>query len=475
MIFQRFEDDGLAQFSYAVGSQAAAEIAIVDPRRDVDVYLEFARDRGVGITRVLETHIHADYASGALELAARAGASLHASRYDRGERFQVEYAHEPLSDGSELRLGTVRLRAVHTPGHTPEHLSFLAFDDDEHGGDVPVRFLTGDFLLIGSLGRPDLLGEDARERLVGELYRSVRRVLPGLPDDLPVHPAHGAGSLCGAGMGDAPESTLGRERERNPYLGPSLGREEFARLLMAELSDYPPYYPLMKERNVRAGPGDAPLWPWPRPAALSPAVAAERIDDGHVVVDVRHSLAFGGGHVPGALGIGLDADLSPWTGWVVPYDRPLLLVVEHAGQVPEAVTRMARAGIDRIDGYLDGMDGWLTDARPVRSLPQLAPRQVRDRARSDGLVVLDVRTDDEYRQGHIEGAIHVMAGHLPDRLDDGRGELPRPDASVAVTCATGYRSTVAASILLRHGYRRVSNLSGGMTAWEAAGLPTVAD
>jgi hydroxyacylglutathione hydrolase len=475
VIFQRFEDDGLAQFSYAVGSRATAEVAIVDPRRDVDVYLEFARDQGVRITHVLETHIHADYASGALELAARAGASLHASRYDRGERFQVEYAHQPLSDGSELRLGTVRLRAVHTPGHTPEHVSFLVFDDDEHGGDVPVRFLTGDFLLIGSLGRPDLLGEDERERLVGELFRSVRRVLPSLPDHLPVHPGHGAGSLCGAGMGDAPESTLGRERERNPYLAPSLGPDEFARRVLADLSEYPPYYPLMKERNVKAGPGDGPFWPWPRPVALSPAAVAERMADDHVVVDVRHRLAFGGGHIPDALGIGLDADLSPWTGWVVPYDRPLLLVVEGAHQVPEAVTRMARAGIDRIDGYLDGMDGWLTEARPVRSLPQLAPEEALDRARSHGLAVLDVRTDDEYRDGHIDGAIHVMAGHLPDRLDDGRGELPDPDAPIAVTCATGYRSTVAASILLRHGYRRVSNLSGGMTAWEAAGLPTVAD
>lgn len=466
MIFQRFEDDGLAHFSYLVGSDSTGEIAVVDPRRDVDAYLAFAREHGVRVAHVLETHIHADYASGAAELARRTGAELHLSAYDDGERYEVTFPHRELRDDDEVVLGRVRLRAVHTPGHTPEHLSFLVYDD-EAGGRDPVRFLTGDFLLMGSLGRPDLLGEDAKRALSGALYDSVRRVVPGLPDSLRIHPAHGSGSMCGGGMSEESERSLGEEREQNPFLDPELDRESFIDRLLDTLPPYPDYYLRMKERN--AGGADFER-PWPEPVAMDPRALRTAMEEGAVLIDTRHQLAFGGGHIPGALGIGLDPDLSTWAGWVAPYDRPLLLVVDHPGDVPAAVTRLARVGLDRIDGWLDGaMDAWITGAGSIEVVPQWSPRLVRER-QGDGLVVLDVRSDEEWDAGHIEGALHIMGGHLEDELH----RLPDGGAEVAVVCGTGYRSTVAASVLQRNGYTRVRNVPGGMTAWEAAGLPTVA-
>jgi hydroxyacylglutathione hydrolase len=462
MIFDRFEDDGLAHYSYAVGSETAREVAVVDPRRDIREYLDFARQRGLRISHVLETHIHADYASGAAELARRAGAPLHLSAYDEGEHYDVEYPHEPLREDDEIVLGEVRLRAVHTPGHTPEHLSFLVHDGSR---PAPVRFLTGDFLFIGSLGRPDLLGEDVKQALARDLFRSVRRVLPDLPDDLRVHPAHGSGSMCGGGMSKTPERSLEEERVDNPFLDSDLDEATFIRRLLESLPPYPDYYLRMKERNAGgAGFGR----PWPAPVALDPVAFRDHAADGMAVIDTRHPLAFGGGHIPDAYGIGLSVDLSEWAGWVAPYDRPLLLVLEDEHRLEEVLTRLARVGLDRVDGYLAGDIGaWLTAGLPLRSLPQIPPAELAPRL--DELVVLDVRTDDEWDDGHIDGAIHVMGGELEDRLD----ELPDRDAEIAVTCSTGYRSTVAASLLQRHGFTRVRNVPGGMDGWKAAELPVV--
>lgn len=473
MIFQRFEDEGLSQFSYLVASDATRQAAVVDPRRDVEPYLRFARDHGLRIAHVAETHVHADYASGALDLAERAGARLHESAYDDGERYEVTFVHQPLREGDALDLGDVRLRTVHTPGHTPEHISFLVYDDAEDARD-PVRFLTGDFLLAGAVGRPDLLGEDEARRLAEALYHGLRRVLPPLPDHVRVHPAHGSGSMCGAGMREAPETTLGQERSTNPYLAGDLDRQTFVERLLDSVPPYPAYYRRMKHRNA----GGAGLTrSWPEPVALTADQFARRAGNRHVVIDTRHQLAFGGGHVPGALGIGLGADLSTWAGWVVPNDRPLLLVGEQDRDVSEAVLRLARVGLDAVDGFLrGGMDAWLSDARRVRSIPQLPPRALEARRRSGPLTVLDVRTDEEWEAGHVPGAVHVMAGRLPRVLDHGPPkELTDPHRPLAVVCGTGYRSTVAASVLEARGYRAVFNVPGGMTAWEAAGLPLSVD
>jgi hydroxyacylglutathione hydrolase len=462
MIFQRFEDKGLSQFSYAVGCEHEGEVVIVDPRRDVDVYLRFATDAGVRITAVTETHIHADYASGAAELARRAGAPLYLSGYDEGERYDASFPHIELRQGSELRAGRVLLRALHTPGHTPEHLAFLVYDSSDDP-ERPVRFLTGDFLFVGSLGRPDLLGEDAKRALADAMFDSIRRVLPDLPDDLPIHPGHGSGSMCGGGMSEAPESDLGEERRSNPFLA-ELERDEFVDRLLSSLPPYPEYYLRMKERNAGGVGFDRP---WPAPVALTAERFQEELEAGAVAIDIRHQLAFGGGHIPDALGIGLDPDLSTWAGWVAPYERPLLLIADPVEGVSEAVTRLARVGLDRTVGYLDGgMDPWISAGRPLATIAQWEPETVMERL-DRGLIVLDVRTAGEWEEGHIPGARHIMGGHLRGRLD----ELPDRDTEIAVICGSGYRSTVAASVLQRHGYTNVRNVPGGMAAWESAGLP----
>jgi len=464
VIFERFTDDGLSQYSYLLASEATGEAAVVDPRRDVEVYLRYARERGLRIAHVLETHIHADYASGALDLAERTGARLYLSAYDEGEVYDVSFPHEPLRDGDEVPVGKTRLVARHTPGHTPEHLSFLVHED---GAAEPSRFLTGDFLFVGSLGRPDLLGEESKRELAASLFDSVRESLSGLPDAVRIHPGHGSGSMCGSGMSTVPETTLGRERAENPYLDPSLDRDTFVARLLASLPPYPDYYRRMKERN--AG-GRGFTLAWPEPVALGVAAFAERAAEEAVIVDVRHQLAFGGGHIPGAFGIGLDPDLSAWAGWVLPPDRPLLLVAERRDDVMEAVTRLTRVGFDRVDAFLEpGIDAWLRKAYPLQAIPQVQPNDLARRLRGDATTVVDVRTDDEYRAGHIEGAVHVMGGWLPEPLD----RLPDRDRPIAVICGSGYRSTVVASVLQRCGYTDVWNVPGGMTAWEQAGLPVV--
>lgn len=466
MLFERFEDSGLSQFSYAVGCARARAIAIVDPRRDVDVYQEYADDEGVAITHVLETHIHADFASGARELAERTGAKLYLSAYDAGEKYEVAFPHERLEDGQALELGSVRIESLHTPGHTPEHLSFLVYDT-HRSTDVPEIMLSGDFLFVGSVGRPDLLGEDAKRELAGRLYASVRDKLAGLHDGLEVHPGHGAGSMCGAGMSARPLSTLGFERVANPYLDAGLSETEFVEKILRSAPPFPPYYRRMKTLNS-AGPPILDALPGRDPIPVEEFHAL--VEAGHVVVDLRDHLAFGGGHIPGSFGIGIDGSLSTWAAWVVPYEAPILLVAENAFAVDPAVRALVRVGLDQVRGWLEGgMNAWRQQGLPIATLPQISIPELA-RARNEGSVdVLDVRSDGEWSEGHVEGALHVHGGLLEDRLD----EIPRNGRPLAVICGSGYRSTVAASVLKRAGFGDVRNVPGGMRAWKSARLPLV--
>jgi hydroxyacylglutathione hydrolase len=465
MLFERFEDKGLSQYSYAVGCKAHGAVAIVDPRRDIDVYTAYAAAQDVKIAYVLETHVHADFASGARELAQKTGARLLVSRFDKGELFEVRFPHEDLDDGQAITLGSARIVARHTPGHTPEHMAYLVYDTNR-SADAPQMMLSGDFLFVGSLGRPDLLGEDAKLALAGMQYDSVRK-LADLPDGLEVHPGHGSGSMCGAGMSDRPMSTLGFERLANPYLRKGLGREQFIAEILGNVPPFPPYYRRMKKLN---SDGPPLLDGVPRPAALSAADVRSRMDRGEVVVDLRDQLAFGAGHIPSAFGIGAGQSLSTWASWVVPYDTPILLVAEDDGQIEGAVRSLVRVGLDSVVGYLaGGMNAWRQAGFPETTLPQLSPRELHDRLRrGEQLRTIDVRADGEWKSGHIEGATLIMGGHLADRADELRGNGP-----IAIVCGAGYRSTVAASVLERAGVGPVYNVTGGMTAWRAAGLPTV--
>lgn len=462
MLFERFEDNDLSQYSYAVGCPGAGRIAVVDPRRDADVYLRFAERRGLAISHVFETHIHADFASGARELAALTGAELMISAYDEGEIFDAQFEHTPLRDGDAVEIGNVKIQALHTPGHTPEHVSYLVYDMNR-SREVPELFLSGDFLFVGSIGRPDLLGEEATRGLANQLYDSVQR-LSELPDLLEVHPAHGSGSMCGAGISGRAMSTLGYERVANPYLRPELGRDEFISEVLGNVPPFPEYYKRMKRLN---SDGAADLHGRDVPHPIEVHRFKELSDAGHVVVDLRSKEGYAGGHVPGSLYVGHRPSL--WGAWVVPYETPVLLVADNAEQAAAAQVGLARVGLDDVRGVLmGGFDAWEEAGFDISSLRSLSPRDLRAKlAAGEKVNVLDVRGNPEWATGHIDGASHIVAGYVQDRLD----ELPAGETALALVCNTGFQSTVVASVLERSGRRDLINVLGGMTAWREAELP----
>jgi hydroxyacylglutathione hydrolase len=464
MLLERFEDKGLAQYSYAVGCPGAGELAIVDPRRDVDVFLDYAAEHGLRIRYVLETHIHADYASGAKELAERSGAELCASAYDAGQVFEIRHPHRDLRDGDTLEMGNVRIRALHTPGHTPEQMTYLVFDL-RRAPDQPMAAFTGDFLFVGSLGRPDLLGDEAKRGLANQLFDSVLR-FAALPDHLEILPGHGAGSMCGAGMSGRPSTTLGYERYANPYLAPGLGRAAFVAAILERVPPFPDYYRRMKQIN---SDGPRSLHGLPGLQALDLDLTGAHVDAGHLVIDLRDQLSFGAGHIPGSFGIGARDDLSMWASWVVPYGPPIVLVTENPAAVEPAVRGLIRVGLDGVVGYLrGGITTWAQGGLPLAQTPQIsAPDLARRLAAGETIRVLDVRDDSEWATGHIAHAAHVIAGEVGKRLD----ELPRGMGPLAVVCQSGYRSTVVASVLARAGVTNIVNVTGGMGAWQKAGLP----
>lgn len=462
MLFERFEDPDLSQFSYAVGCQKVGEMAIVDPRRDIDVYLAFAAANNFTITHVLETHIHADFASGARELAEVTGAELCISAYDEGEVFEAQFAHTDLRDGDHVQIGNIRISALHTPGHTPEHIAFLVYDG-ARSTEVPELFLTGDFLFVGSIGRPDLLGEEAKLALANRLYDSVQEKLPGLPDFLEVHPAHGSESMCGAGISGRPMSTLGYERIANPFLQP-MPRQQFVDRVLGTVPPFPEYYKKMKRLNSDGAPS---IHGKPGPQAVEVHDARTLLEDDHVVVDLRSKESFAGGHIPGSYYVGHRPAM--WGSWTVPYDRPILFVADSDEQVRNAYRGLTSVGIDDVRGFLrGGIEAWEGAGYDVETLAFASPREVwRKLEQGEFLNVLDVRGNPEWEGGHISGATHVIAGYVQDRID----EVPSADHPLAVVCNTGFQSTVVASVLARNGYRDLVNVTGGMTAWRESGLP----
>jgi hydroxyacylglutathione hydrolase len=369
-----------------------------------------------------------------------------------------------MHDSEALTLGNVRIEARHTPGHTPEHLAFLGYDL-RRAPTTPALMLSGDFLFVGSLGRPDLIGEAAKVGLANALFDSVTNVLPALPDGLEIHPAHGAGSMCGLGMSARPMSTLGFERVANPYLRAGLSREAFVAEILGHVPPFPPYYKRMKQLNSR---GPAPL---DLPQALRAIDAHEfheHVESGYVVVDVRAQLSFGAGHIPGAFGVGMAGSQSTWAAWVVPYETPLLIVCDHPADADATRRALVRVGLDDVRGYLEGgMSTWIENGLPVAHTRQISPHELAAELPRGRVAVVDVRSDEEWSDGHVAGARHLMAGTLADHATS----LPRDGVTLALMCGTGYRSTVAASVLERTGFTNLVNLTGGMAAWQHAGLP----
>ena len=462
MFLKQFYVESLGHYSYLIGADQATEALVVDPKRDIADYLEAARQQHLQITHIFETHLHNDYVSGARELAAATGARIcSSSRADSGfERVAVK-------DGDEFRLGELLVRVLETPGHTPEHVCYTIVDTDR--SELPVVMLTGGDLLVGSVGRPDLLGKELGEQLAPQLYDSLLHKILSHDDFVSVLPTHGAGSSCGANISKTRTSTIGYERRTNPFLQKKT-KDEFVEFVLSGQPAIPGYYSRMRPANQQ---GPQVLGRLPEPRAMSPDELEKALAGGSVLIDGRMPSAFGGAHIAGAYSIGVGPNFSTWVGSVLPPDRPIVLVVEHPAEVAEGVHQLIRIGYEQIEGYLaGGIDAWLAAGKPVVHVPQVSVHELHQALERNGEAphVLDVRSGSEWHTGHIAGALHIPGGELSRRID----ELPWKD-NLAVICGSGYRSSVATSILQQHGLDDLVNVIGGMTAWSRAGYPITTD
>jgi hydroxyacylglutathione hydrolase len=449
-MFQRFFDDGLAQASFLLACERTREAVVIDPRRDIDVYVEAARQHGVSLRYAIDTHIHADFVSGSHEMAS-AGA-----RAVAGPGAGLRFDHHEASDGEQLRVGDLELTFLHTPGHTPEHISILAKQPG-----AAERLFAGDTLFVGAVGRPDLLGEEQTRQLASQLYDSLFNIILSLGDHVEVHPGHGAGSLCGAGIGNEPHSTIGQERRANAMLQHS-SRAAFVAAVLGDLPETPPYFPRMKRVNHDGPPllGLADGYAGPR--RLTAAHAADAVAGGAWLIDLRAADAFGAAHPRGAINIGFGAKVGYWAGWVIPADARVVLMGATDRHADNAARQLLRVGIDRIEGRVDGgFDAWRREGLPTSRIEQITARALRERVgQRDRLTILDVRTPREWKAGHIDSATHVPVGDVRARAST----LPS-GAPVATLCEGGYRSSLAASLLARAGVEHVINVTGGMSAY----------
>lgn len=455
MFMQRIFTEGLAQASFVIGSGDQA--VVIDPRRDVEVYLDIAAAHGLTIAHIFETHIHADFASGARELAARTGATVHLSAIG-----ESAFEHNPVNDGDVLEIGDVRFEVLHTPGHTPEHICILV-TDMAHPDDAPTLY-SGDMLFVGSVGRPDLLGIDQTRELAIALYHTIHDRLMALDDNIIVYPGHGAGSACGKAIGNDPSTTMGQEKRFNFAFQPA-SQEQFVSMILDGLPEPPPYFPVMKHLNKR-GPEILNGIPSPRSLSVDELRTIQQ-QGSTTLLDVREAQQFGTGFLAGSLNIGLGPSLPNWAGWAVSYEHPITLIVDNAADVEEAVTWLIRIGLDDVSGYVVAdVDAWRANDLTVETIDQLDPRSANAQLDAGDLQLLDVRNQDEWDGGHVAGAHNIPVGPLV-RGDNGL-DKNRP---VAVMCAAGYRSSLGASALKKDRYSTVINVVGGMDAWRAAGLP----
>ena len=456
MYFKQFYLGCLAHASYLIGSEG--EGVVVDPQRDVDEYLAEADAQGLKIKYVIETHLHADFVSGHQEIAARTGAQI-----IFGEKAGVEFEHQAVKDGEEIRTGDVVLRFIETPGHTPEGICVLVTAPGE-----PQKLLTGDTLFIGDVGRPDLAGgKGYTPQMMAEMmYDSLHGKLLELPDEVEVYPAHGAGSMCGRNMSKETSSTIGEQRKFNYALRP-MSKEEFVTMMTADLPEAPSYFPKDAEINRSGARELSELQP---PQSLTPQQVVNLRDKGHVLLDVRSAADFGAGHVPGSMNIGLGGQFAMWAGSLIPLNASIVIIADTGAQVDESVVRLARVGIENVKGYLEGgVTSWRDAGLQVDVLPQVSVAELNERLADNDMQIVDVRRPAEYENGHVP---HAQNAPLAS-LDKSLGPLKlEKDKLTAVICAGGYRSSAAASLLQQQGFSNLLNVTGGTGAWVNAGYPT---
>lgn len=456
----QYQIEGLGHLSTLIVDEAAGVAAVVDPRRDVDIYLAAAASADVRISHVIETHLHNDYVSGGRELAAMTGAT---HVIGAGARLQHEY--RPAVDGDTIDVGSIRFRTLDTPGHTPEHVSYAVADTSR--ALEPFLLLTGGSLLVGAVGRTDLLGAENAVPYAAAMYRSLHDVLLPHEDSVMVYPTHGAGSLCSTGIASTAWSTIGFERRHDPLLAP-MEVDAFARALLAGQPAFPRYFARMRPTN-QAGPkllgGIVPEIPSLTGRALDAAIGRDAL-----VVDTRSPDAHLRAHPPGSISIPAGSSFGTWLGWVVDADRPIVLIVDAPAELDDLARQALRIGFETILGHVEGgFDGWRRAGRPVEAGESLTLETLAAELGSGGPgapFVIDVRQPSEFEAGHLPGALQIGAGDLPEALD----RLPR-DRPIATICASGYRSSVAASMLRAAGFDHVAVVAGGVPDWAAAGYP----
>ena len=454
MYFEQFYLGCLAHASYLLGSQG--EAVVVDPQRDVDLYLKAAEEHGLTIRHIFETHLHADFVSGHKELAARTGAKIYF-----GAQAGATFSHVAVHDGFELRFGTARIAVLETPGHTLESISLVVTDDEKP--QKPWAVLTGDTLFIGDVGRPDLSRTHTPEQLAGLLYDSLHDKLLKLPDEVLVYPAHGAGSLCGRNMRAERSSTIGTERLTN-YALQVQGRDEFIKQLTSNLPARPEYFLQDAEINRGGAPALADL---PDLKAISPAELKALLGESVMALDIRPGDQFAAGHVPGSVNIPLSGQFASWAGSILGLSSRPVLIADTPEQLSEARLRLARVGIETERGYLEGgIAGWTRAGFELATLREISVQELQEQLSANRISALDVRREGEWMAGHIDGAAWWP-------LDRFRVAPPEVDLSVplAVHCQSGYRSIIACSLLQRAGFQNVVNISGGFGAWQEAQLP----
>ena len=460
MILQQFYLNCLAHASYLIGDEQSGEAVVVDPQRDIEQYVAFAAQHQLRIAHVILTHLHADFIAGHLELRDRVGARIYL-----GAAAKAEYAFTPLADGDRIELGRVRLEAIETPGHTPESISIMVFDLDR-SDTAPHAVLTGDTLFVGDVGRPDLraaLGWSATD-LGALLYESLRTKLMALPDASLVYPAHGAGSLCGKAISNDTVSTIGEQRRLNYALQP-MTKRAFVDLITADQPDAPAYFTYDAVMNSQERPTlDEALARELNPMTLDLVLALQRT--GGQILDTRDPAEFAAAHLAGSLNIGLGGQYATWAGTLLGHERPIVIIADP-GREHEAAIRLGRIGFDHIVGYLkDGLHSLAARPELTAATERVSAPLAAERLAAGEAIAVDVRSPGERASKSVAGSIGIPLNRLAERVQ----QLPK-DRPLLVYCAGGYRSSIAASLLQQQGFTKVSEIAGGIAAWEAAKLP----
>ena len=463
MFFQHVYDKTLAQASYFIGCQKAGVAAVIDPKRDVDTYLEIAKQNNMKITHVLETHIHADFLTGSRELAALTDAKLYLSD-EGGEGWEYEFDHIGVKDGSSFMVGNLKIDVVHTPGHTPESISFLLTDTP--ASPEPVMFFTGDFVFVGDIGRPDLLEKAAgmtgtMDAGAHEMYKSIKK-FSDLPDYIQVWPGHGAGSACGKALGAVPSTTVGYEKVRNWAFRFANDEKGFVNFLLEDQPEPPKYFAMMKKLNKV----DRPLLTSvPKLKQLSNAELSEAMNKGVKLIDARVKTEFAKGYIPGSINIQGNNSFATWAGWYLGYDEQFILLAEES-QLDDLTRKLMRIGLDNIMGYVSSTDAYVQAGGKLDTVPVIDINTFKEVMQEPNVQIVDLRGATEYKSGHIKNADHVFVGTILKNLDK-----VSKDKKVVIHCQGGDRATIGYSLLAREGYTNVLNYSASMNEWLVLGNP----